>query len=186
MWPWEHLAFGYVLYALGRRGWDGRGPANREAVAVAVGTQLPDLVDKPLAWEFGLLPSGVSLAHSIFVALPVSALAIVVARRRGAQPLGTAFGVGYLSHIVGDGLYPLLVTGETSVDYMLWPLVPAHSGYERLANAIPQFWTTFVQFLGTPRGKLYLALELAFLTFALGLWLLDGAPGVPRPLERGA
>lgn len=186
MWPWEHLAFGYVCYVLGRRGLDGRAPSDREAIVLAFGTQLPDLVDKPLAWELGLLPSGVSLAHSILVAVPVTAAVVVITRRRGAGPVGTALGVGWFSHIAGDGLYPLLTGGGVSPGYMLWPLVPAGSGTEPFAVTVPQLWETFVTFLATPRGQLYLAGEFAFLAFALGLWLWDGAPGIPWPGRRSA
>jgi hypothetical protein len=184
MWPWEHLAFGYVWYSLGRRLRTGGGPSHREVLALAVGTQLPDLVDKPLAWEFGLLPSGVSLAHSIFVALPVTVAALAVARYRGAQSTGAAFGVGYLSHLAGDGLYYLLVQGEASINFVLWPFVPAGDGSDQLLVTVPRLWASFVRFLETPRGKLYLGLEVAFLAVAVGLWLWDGTPGIPRPGER--
>ena len=63
MWPWDHLAFGYVWYTLASRGWDGRPPSNAAAIALAVGTQFPDLVDKPLAWWLDVLPAGRSLGH---------------------------------------------------------------------------------------------------------------------------
>lgn len=186
MWPWEHLAFGYVCYALGRRGWDGNGPSHREAFAVAFGTQFPDLVDKPLAWEFGLLPSGVSLAHSLLFAVPVVVAIVLVGHSRGVTPIGAAFGVGYLSHIAGDLLYPLLVDGGVSLGYVLWPLVPTSVGQEPVAVVVPRLWASFVEFLATPQGQLYLAAELLFLTFALGLWLWDGSPGVPRIRKRKA
>lgn len=184
MWPWEHLAFGYVIYALGRRGWNGQPPSNRAAIALAVGTQFPDLVDKPLAWVFDVLSSGTSMGHSLLVALPVTAVVIVFADRRGARAVGTAFSVGYLSHIAGDGLFFLLTSGTVSVDYMLWPLVTSPAGNDSLQAIVPRLWSSFVTFLGTPRGKVYLSLELALLALALGLWLWDGTPGIPRLRER--
>lgn len=186
MWPWEHLAFGYVLYTLGRRSWDGRPPSDLATVALVLGTQLPDLIDKPLAWILDVLPSGTSLGHSLLFALPLTAVVLLVAQRRGNRSVGTAFAVGYLSHIAGDGLYFLLTSGDVSADYMLWPLVSRPAGNDSFQEIVPRLWSSFAQFLGTPRGKLYLALELAFLTFALGLWLWDGTPGIPRPREREA
>ena len=48
MWPWEHLAIGYLAYSLlGRLAWR-RPPTVGTAITVAFGTQFPDLVDKPL------------------------------------------------------------------------------------------------------------------------------------------
>lgn len=186
MWPWEHLAFGYVLYALGRRAWDGQPPSSRAAIGLAVGTQLPDLIDKPLAWVLTVLPSGTSLGHSLLFALPLSASAIVIAHRRGDRSIGTAFSVGYLSHIAGDGIYFLVTKGAVSADYMLWPIVSRPGGNESFRAIVPRLWSSFVQFLGTPRGKLYAALEFTLLALALGLWLWDGTPGLPRSRERGA
>lgn len=187
MWPWEHLAFGYVCYALGRRSVGGRPPSNGGAIALAVGTQFPDLIDKPLAWVVDVLPNGTSLAHSILFALPVMAAVIVVADRRDSRAVGAAFSVGYISHIVGDGLFFLLTSGELSVGYALWPLVPRpEGGTESLLAIVPRLWSSFLQYLGTPRGRVYIALEVALMAFALGLWLWDGRPGLPRPRGREA
>lgn len=180
MWPWEHLAFGYVLYTLGRRGLGEGPPSDWPVLALAVGTQFPDLIDKPLAWEFGVLPSGLSLAHSLLFALPVTAAAVAVATRGGRRPVGTAFSVGYLSHLLGDVLYSPLTGGELSMGFLLWPLVPRPAGNGELLATVGRLWVSFVEFLGTPRGRLYLAAELAFLALAFGLWLWDGAPGLPR------
>lgn len=180
MWPWEHLAFGYVLYALGRRRLDGRPPSNGVVIALAVGTQFPDLVDKPLAWIFGVLPSGTSMAHSLLFAVPVTIATIVATKPRERRPIAVAFSVGYLSHIVGDGLYFLVTNGDLSVGYALWPLVSRSGGNESIQVIVPRLWSSFLQFLGSPQGRLYLALEVAFLAFAMGLWLRDGRPGFPR------
>jgi hypothetical protein len=185
MWPWEHLAFGYVLYAIyiRLRGLLAPGdsyvpPSDRVAVGLAVGTQFPDLVDKPLAWVFGLLPSGVSLAHSVFVALPVVILLTVSDRWWGLDGVGIAFGMGYLSHLAGDLLYPLAVEGGISITYLMWPVVPKSSDLGPFIDDVELFWAAFVQFLATPRGQLYLLFELVFLAVALALWLWDGTPGV--------
>jgi hypothetical protein len=178
VWPWEHLAFGYLLFALGTRARSGRPPSDRATIALAVGTQLPDLVDKPLAWWLGVLPSGISLAHSIFFALPLTAAVAVVAARRGERPVGVAFAVGYLSHIAGDGIYPLAVSGDVSVGYMLWPLVPTAVDDGPFLATVDTLWVAFVGFLGTPRGRLYLAVEVLFMLLVVALWLYDGGPGL--------
>ena len=65
MWPWGHLAVGYLVYSGLSRWRFGRLPGSVATLAVALGTQLPDLVDKPLAWTVNVLASGRSLAHSL-------------------------------------------------------------------------------------------------------------------------
>lgn len=86
MWPWEHLAFGYVLFSLlvriGRRR-----PDDASVYLLVLFTQFPDLVDKPLAWTFGILLSGLSVGHSVFVALSVSVVALALGHARGRGPL---------------------------------------------------------------------------------------------------
>ena len=61
MWPWEHLAFGYLLWSLWLRARGRSLPGDWEALVLVFATQLPDLVDKPLAWQLGVLPGGRSL-----------------------------------------------------------------------------------------------------------------------------
>lgn len=183
MWPWEHLAFGYLWYALGRRAIDSPPPSNAAAVALSFGTQFPDLVDKPLAWGFGILPSGVSLAHSILFAIPLGIVVVLVAAWRGHRSVGVGFVVGHLSHIAGDGLYPLVVTGSVSPGYMLWPLVPTTDDQGPFFGTVSELWAAFVGFLATPRGQLYLSMEVVFLLGVLVLWLWEGSPGVPLRLR---
>jgi hypothetical protein len=70
MWPWEHVVVGYLAYSAVSHAVAGRAPSGRAAIAVAFAALLPDLVDKPLAWGLGVLPSGRSFAHSLVVAVP--------------------------------------------------------------------------------------------------------------------
>lgn len=177
MWPWEHLAFGYVLWAVSvhlRR----RGVRPDEALAVAIGTQLPDLVDKPLAWTFDVLPSGVSLAHSLTLALPAAAAALLLGRRTGRTGAGAAFAVAYASHLLGDALYPLVWGEGFSLSYLFWPLVPAGSPTTQgfLSNFF-YYLDSFLASLATPTGALYVGLEAALLGTALVLWAIDDVPG---------
>lgn len=180
MFPWEHLAVAYLCYSLSVRVVRSRPPATAEAWAVAFGSQLPDLVDKPLAWTFDLLSSGVSLGHSVFVAVPVSLAAVVVARRRGVDAVGAAFALGYLSHLPTDVLYPLAFGGPITPAVLLWPVVvggaPETGGL--FANASYYLWR-FVARLGTPRGGVYLLAETALIAAAAVGWRVDGCPGLP-------
>ncbi len=86
-----------------------------------VGSQLPDLIDKPLAHELGVLPSGRVFMHSLPIALPVSAVALAYAVATGRRRLGGAFVGAYLLHLLGD-TYRTLQRGTIPPD-LLWPLV---------------------------------------------------------------
>ncbi|MFB6150496.1 MAG: metal-dependent hydrolase [Haloarculaceae archaeon] len=180
MWPWEHLAVGFLLYwVLVRLRADRSRVGDGAAVAVAVGTQFPDLVDKPMAWVFGVFPSGVSVAHSVFVATALSVTAVAVARARGSADVGTAFAVGYLSHLPADLLYPVLIGEPPLFRAFVWPLATAEGPVRRgLLENFSHYFFRFVEFLFTARGALYLAAEALLLLTALLAWAHDGYPGL--------
>ena len=137
MFPWTHAAFGYLLFvalvgvwaALGRRGRTSR----LELLAVVVATQLPDIVDKPLAWWFGVLPSGRSLAHSLFLAVPLAFVVLAVAWYRGHPAVGLAFGVGYASHLFGDVYVALYYWRPEEFSFLLWPVLAPYP-YDEAIN----------------------------------------------------
>jgi hypothetical protein len=169
MLPWGHAAVGYLWYTLYIRLRHRRPPAGAAVVALAVGTQFPDLVDKPLAWTFGVLPSGRSLAHSLLTLAVVAGVLYALYRNREALVTAGAFLVGWTSHVFADG-YPILFGEATCLNYLLWPLLGV-CPYEEASNSI----------LGHLR-----AIELSDgIWFGLGLtavagvaWLVDGAPGL--------
>nr|WP_233340418.1 metal-dependent hydrolase [Haloprofundus sp. MHR1] len=181
MWPWEHLAFGYILYSVAHRLVARRGVTTPAALAVAFATQLPDLIDKPLAWTFEVLPSGVSLAHSIFFVPPVTLAAYLVGRVTGFKRLWIPFLVGYLSHLVGDGVSGVAYGDSPSFSFLLWPLYetssPSRAG---LFSNFFYYLGNYMETLASPEGVVYILLELGLLGTAFLLWLWDGAPGLPR------
>lgn len=87
----------------------------------------PDLVDKPLAWTFGVVPSGRMVAHSLVFAVPVIAGVVFVSYRRDRLAHGLAFGWGYVSHIVGD-FFRVITEGASYYYYpnLFWPLMAAN------------------------------------------------------------
>jgi hypothetical protein len=177
MWPWEHAAFGYLLYSTVTR-LTGERPTDGAIIALSFGTQIPDLVDKPLAWSFGVLPSGTSLAHSAFVAAPVAVLVLSLGRRVGRPTVAAGFVVGYWSHLVGDVVYPTFLRGVLNVDAVLWPLVSGPPGqYAGVFARTASLFAGLLELLGTPAGMSYLLAEVVLLGSATFFWAADGTPG---------
>jgi len=167
MWPWGHLAVGYLLYSLGVRARTRAPPDGWNVLALAFGTQFPDLVDKPLAWWFGVLPGGRTLAHSLLVAVPLLLVVGLLAHRWGAGPRATAFAFGYVSHLFGDAVVPALVGSRGELAFLLWPVTPTV-----VYESQPSFLWHFANISLTPG---FLA-ELAVGGAVVVLWLVDGRP----------
>jgi hypothetical protein len=169
MWPWGHLAVGYLLYSLGLRQ-QGRRPAASAVFLVAFGTLLPDLLDKPLAWTYGVLDSGRSLGHSMIIAVVVIGLLYVVLAPRIGRSNITAFAVGYLSHPVADLPFRDLLAGDLEfTTFLVWPLLPSPD-----YGTKPSIIGHFLAFEPGPRA----AFEFLLFGLAAVLWYLDGAPGL--------
>ncbi len=92
---------------------------------VFVGSQFPDLVDKPLSLA-NIIPWGRVFMHSLPFALPIAAAILWYAVATDQQHLGGGFVFAYLLHIPGDW-YGHLLSGEIPPD-LLWPIlsIPAH------------------------------------------------------------
>lgn len=174
MWPWEHLAVGYVAYSLLKRARGSPPPDRVEVLVLAFATQLPDLVDKPLGWGTEILPSGVSFAHSYLVGVPLVVLVYLLARRRGVPRFGVAFATGYLLHTPCDILARYMLNGEVIVGALLWPLtsVPP-SAPQSVLGRVVELGYSFLATIQTPAGQAYLALEILVVGGALLVWLAD-------------
>lgn len=169
MWPWGHLAVGYVCYSAFVRARRRCGPDGQGVLVAAFGTQFPDLIDKPLAWSIPLLPSGRSLAHSLLTTTLVLVSVHVYCRRRGRSDLAIPFAVGYLSHLAGDAIGPLLAGEYVYLSFLGWPLSPAppygdEGGFVSHFAAI----TLSPEFLA----------QLGFALAVAALWVADGASGL--------
>ncbi|TKX57319.1 metal-dependent hydrolase, partial [Halorubrum sp. ASP1] len=70
MFPIEHFIVAFLPVLMYVLVIDRRLPGVRLATIAFIGSQLPDLVDKPLAYLFGLIPSGRVFMHSLPIALP--------------------------------------------------------------------------------------------------------------------
>ncbi|MBB6646593.1 metal-dependent hydrolase [Halobellus ruber] len=181
MLPWGHLAVGYVVYSLGGRAWHRRAPGGQAVLVLAVATQLPDLIDKPLNWWFSVY-DGRAIGHSLVFAIAACVLAVYVARNRDRIDLGAAFSVGLLTHLLGDS-YPALLQGDLrALSFLLWPFrapptYPSDSFLDHL-----NVWIIRLRFLPyqSPRDLLATRFgqQLALLAALVGLWAVDGFPGL--------
>ena len=176
MWPWGHAAVGYLLYTCLSRLRYRQPPIAIATLALAVGTQFPDLIDKPLAWELGLLASGRGGAHSLLVAAPVLGVLWWAQDSPTGRLAWGGFAVGYLSHLAADGVYPALQANFQDLGYLLWP-VTALPDYSESPSILAHFATLDL----TPR----IYAEIGLFALATLLWLIDGYPGV-RLLTRWA
>ena len=170
MLPWGHAAVGYLCVSLAIR-YRYRSPPHASAViAAGIGTQLPDLIDKPLAWTFGFIPSGRSLAHSVVFLAGLAAVVWVLTTRYDRRLEGTTFVGAYLSHICAD-LMPAAVAGEwVKLGTVLWPITPVYQYADELDRSIIGF------FLALEPAEV-VSPELGITVLALAVWVYDGAPG---------
>ncbi|TKX84627.1 metal-dependent hydrolase [Halorubrum sp. SS5] len=123
MFPHEHLLVALLPVAayVGVR--DRHLPTRAVTLATAVGSQFPDLVDKPLAHQFGVLPSGRVFIHSLPFALPIAAVVLAYGRYTDRPRVAGAFAAAYLLHVIGD-TYRSLLAGRIPAD-LLWPFAAA-------------------------------------------------------------
>jgi|GEM_PF-72050 hypothetical protein len=180
--PWGHLAFGYLVYSLGQRAVRRRPPTDLPTIALVVGTQLPDLVDKPLNWWFGVF-DGRGAGHSLLVMGPCCLLVYLLARRYGYGRLAGGFVTGVLTHLFSDAWLPILAGDiQIGAPYLLWPLLPAPTyekdslldhavALEGSLRSLP--WDSPVALLSTWFGA-----QLGIMLLLVSLWVYDGVPGL--------
>lgn len=178
MWPWEHLAFGYLLYSISLRALLRRPPGAGAALTLAIATQFPDIIDKPLGWTIGIVP-GHSVAHSLFFAGPLVLAGMILAGRYDRPGVGAVWAIGYLSHLLGDVFSPTsIIEMDVSLGFLFWPLIPipmnTHGGF---VQTLLFYAKESLAYLFTPYGVLFLIAEVGFLSASIALWMYDGHPG---------
>lgn len=168
MWPLGHVAIAYLLYVGSTRlrslGRVTAGPA----LAVCLGGLFPDLVDKPLSWGLGVLPTGRSLAHSLLVLVPLCLLVYAASNRRGDGEDGLAFAVGALVHPLVDALPALWSSSDLA--FLLWPYLPVEPYETGTPNPLEMLWGALTQ--------AYFLAEFVLFVAALLVWRADRYPGL--------
>lgn len=170
MWPWAHAALGYLCYTLYLRGRFDARPAGLPVVALGLGTQLPDLIDKPLAWYVDVLPYGRSFAHSVLTGGLVLLAVAVLLERRGELASAVAFAIGYLSHLLGDAYASVVTADWADLAFLVWPLLPIPNVESELEGVLAH--------LRNIEGSPFFLFGLALTALALGLWYRHGFPGL--------
>ncbi|WP_240137429.1 metal-dependent hydrolase [Salinigranum salinum] len=163
MFPLGHALLGYLLYVVFARAIPGRYPHGVRLGALLLGTQFPDLVDKPLAFA-GVLVSGRSLAHSLVFTVGLLAVLWYVARRSRRSHLAVAFGFGHVSHIVGDAIGPIVTGRFGELGFLLWPVVPARE----YVNDDVAPWVRVVRYYASPE----LTPELLLVPLAVAVFVI--------------
>lgn len=187
MWPWEHVIVGYLAYSLVCHVVFRDSPGGLEAFAVVFASVLPDLIDKPLAWEYGIFDAGYALGHSIFFAIPLSIAVGLLAHAAGRPRTGPAFGLGYLLHLPADVLDAYAREGVYQPELMLWPVESVDGGHHE-PGFVDQFWQLFGQYqaeLLSGDPSTYVLVQFGLAGFAALLWLYDGAPVLRELLGAG-
>lgn len=170
MWPWGHLGIAYLLYNLYTHRRFDRPPRALPVLALAIGSQFPDLLDKPLAWNFNVLPGGRTLSHSLLFVIGLTVVVYALANRFGGLETATAFVIGHVAHLCTD-IPPAVFGGEVSgLAYLLWPFVeqPSEEPVAGLLDAILTYYAV---------GP-YELVQFALFTFAAVVWYYDGKPGL--------
>ena len=168
MWPLGHAAVAYLCYTAWTRLGSDRHPDHVPVIIVIFASQFPDLVDKPLAWYVGALPTGRTLAHSLLVLVPLCIAIYLVSHRYDRTAYGIAFAIGAISHAIVDAL-PALWSG-TDPGFLLWPIISV----EPYENGPPTIMALLEASLGNP----YFYSEFVLAAMAVVAWRADGYPGL--------
>jgi len=184
--PPAHAGLGYFVYSLWTRLSDRKPPAHIPTFLLLLGTQIPDIVDKPLYVLFGVY-HGRAIMHSFLVVVPVGVLAVSVADRYGQRRSGTAFTIGMFTHLLSDAAVSVYRGKTHELGFLAWPLTspPVYSA----PNPLDHLWwllRDLRSLLHRPPSQLFgdlLFLELLFSVGVFMLWMWDGQP-VVRPFWR--
>ncbi|WP_048077045.1 metal-dependent hydrolase [Halorubrum sp. AJ67] len=175
--PVTHGAVAYLLYVAYAAATTRRLPVRWALVPLAVGSQFPDLIDKPLAY-WGVLVYGRSLAHSVFVLFGVCG-GLWWVMRSESTPVGdripdrlrevapAAFAVGYVAHLLGDAWGGLLAGDLASMRFLAYPLVSVpRSPSDDIAP-----WVRVLEIYREPAAAVQIEIVAAALVTFVGLRL---------------
>lgn len=169
MWPWGHIAIAYLLYSAFTRMKYNRLPNGLAVFALALASQFPDLIDKPLGWSLSILPGGRTLGHSVFLGTILVPLVYILALKYDRREVASAFSIGYVVHLITD-IPPSVFSGDfEGITFLFWPLLE-QPDYEEVDGILEGF-------LRYSMGS-FEWVQLGLFMLALIVWYRDGQPGV--------
>jgi len=169
MFPWGHAALAYVLYSGFTDSRYDSHPTDYHPVLLGFASLLPDVIDKPLAWNLNLIPVGRSIFHSLLILIPLAVTIYWISARRNHRRIGHTLLIGLLSHPLGDVLDSVFTVPRFEAPtYLLWPVITAPPPDENLGYA--QLWAFDV-------GPFFY-FETALVLAASVLWIHHGLPGL--------
>lgn len=181
MWPWEHTLFAYLVNSLATHLSIGEPPQDGPVIALVLGSVLPDVIDKPLAWQFGIVKSGYAIAHSIFVAIPFNLCVMVVGVKFGKPRVAIAFSLGYLLHLLGDVFPSFLATGKLQWQQITWPIGRRRPDpYESSIGGFIENFTEYFERLISFELNAPIIIGIGTTIVGIALWVYDGTPGIHR------
>jgi len=148
--PIEHFILAIVPVSVVTLVYTRRPPRSRLIGAVFLGSQFPDLIDKPLALQLGVIPTGRVFMHSLPIAIPFL-LAVCLYGSHTDQltvSVALAFTFAHLSHLLGDTYHAIGNPTSPLPPDLFWPLTTpvARPGLPHWAgpNSINiHLWTAF-------------------------------------------
>jgi hypothetical protein len=82
---------------------------------------------------------------------------------------GVAFGIGYLSHVLVDGLHATVEGEFENLTYLVWPVLPLPES---------EIGKSFLAHILALEFDAWFAFELSLVALAFGLWNVHGRPGL--------
>lgn len=190
MMPWEHAIVGYIMYSLFIHLLYHDSPTGIETLVVVFASLLPDLLDKPLAWQFGIFADsgGYALFHSVFFAVPLAIAVLLLTYYRGRPRIGWAFGIGNVFHLPADAIprnVERIKEGQLDLEKVLWP-VQTYGGEspESFVAGSMHYFLVFAEQLQGAEPTPFLQAILGLTVSASLLWVYDGMPVVREIFNR--
>lgn len=180
MWPWEHAVFAYLLYSIAHRAGGSRVSGRSVVGFLFLGSLLPDLIDKPLSWQWDVFETGYGLGHSLFFAIPLAIAVLLLAHHLNRLEDGVAFAFGYVSHLVADLVPRAIREGQVPTERVLWPIAePAPSGvHDSFLDGARHYFARYLDAIATGEPDLLIVAQIGLALFTIGLWIADGYPGL--------
>lgn len=176
MWPWGHFGVAYILYALYSRKRFDRPPRPEPAVAVLFGSQLADLIDKPLQW-IGVFPYGRFVAHSLVFAVALITGVYVAAFVFDRVETATAFAIAHLSHLLADLTPRVFIGYPFGIEFLFWPVLSYTTfGFNEQTYYPPLILELLIQPFTYP--LVFFLLDVSLFGLGLALWYSHGCPGL--------